>query len=60
MYAVAGRLVAGVNEKLARLDLFGKFIGNKASFVIFNFRKCRGKYAYPSQKVALAPREISG
>ena len=46
-------------DGLARLDLSGKFIGNKASFVIFNFRKCRGKYAYPSQKVALAPREIS-
>ena len=46
--------------RLARLDLSGKFIGNKASFVIFKFRKCRGKYAYPSQKVALAPREISG
>ena len=49
-----------VRSRLARLDLSGKFIGNKASFVIFNFRKYRGKYAYPSQKVALAPREISG
>ncbi len=49
---VSGAQKAG--EALARLDLSGKFIGNKASFVIFNFRKYRGKYANPSQKVAPA------
>ena len=58
--APVGGRAPGLRSELARLDLSGKFIGNKASFVIFNFRKYRGKYAYPSQKVALAPREISG
>ena len=39
---------------MAQLDLSGNFIGNKGSFLIFNFRKYLGKYAYPGQKVALA------
>ena len=39
---------------MARPDLSGNSFGNKGSFVTLGFRKYLRKFAYASQKVAIA------
>ena len=45
---------------MAQIRISGNSFGNKGCSVILSFRKYPRKYAYPGQKVALAPGEISG
>ena len=50
----------GASPALAQIRISGNSFGNKGCSVILSFRKYPRKYAYPGQKVALAPGEISG
>ena len=51
-YATSRRLAEA--EKLAQPDLSGNSFGNKGWFVTLGFRKYLRKFAYASQKVAIA------
>ena len=50
----------GALPLVAQIRIPGNSFGNKGCSVILSFRKYPRKYAYPGQKVALAPGEISG